>query len=75
MPLCPLLAATAAEPAGRGRARESFNFTLKAIRAERVQIVNGVASAALVHGLRENDAIGGSAARRQLRAQHLVGAG
>jgi hypothetical protein len=50
MPLCPLLAATAAEPAGRGRARESFNFTLKAIRAERVQIVNGVASAALVHG-------------------------
>jgi hypothetical protein len=44
MPLLPLLAVTAiASGSHREQARESLDFTLNGIRAERVQIVNGVA--------------------------------
>jgi hypothetical protein len=41
MPLLPLLAVTAIASGSIASERESLDFTLKRIRAERVQIVNG----------------------------------
>ena len=51
-PACPFASAGRnrhpGQPVRRGRARESLNFTLKRIRAERVQIVNATLEAQLL---------------------------